>query len=774
METATSQRTARFYEFGPFTVDSVKCVLHRDGKVVPLNMKAFDILLLLMQNRGEVLEKDQLLRMVWPDTVVEENNLARNISALRKALDEHPNQHEYVLTVPGRGYRFVATVRELEGPDDSWPPFTPDRGAESSIPGPPRGSPASVIDNTTVRTARGRPRPRVAALTAIIFLLCVGGLTVFLFRATSADDPPLPQHLLWQLTFDPGLQSEPTWSPDGRMIAYSSDRSGNFDIWVQPVGEGNPVRVTTSPAHDWQPDWAPEGNRLVFRSERDGGGLFVVPVLGGNERKVSSFGYHPRWSPDGSQILFYSSILQNNTVETPKIYVVGLDGKPPREVLSGFQPEFDSLRATWHPDGRRLSVWGNHRKIGWSFWTVSINGDAPVKSEPTSRVSKQLREANVSLSDFQWSPSGETLYFEGVSRSVRNIWKVGVEPTSLRWISGPDRVTNGTGRDADLALSPNGKRLAFTVRTEHTRLWLLPFDSASGRMKGGGQPITAAAVDASYPDLSHDGQKLVFRAQQAGKEELREKSLKDGHETVLVCDGLSRLRARWSRDGSRLAYSVLRPNTLERSVVVRPISGGDEQVLVATATAANVVWDWSRDGKWILAGSDRQSSVRRLLCLLPTAGAPQAEAQMRVVAASPEENLYQAHFSPDDRWITFIAARANEAGISTIYVVPADGGQWSRITEGKYFDDKPRWSSDGRMLYFISNRTGFFNVWGIRFDPSNGAVAGEPFRVTNYESPNQMILTDVRIMEMALAADRMVLPIMEVSGGIWILENVDR
>ena len=62
----------------------------------------------------------------------------------------------------------------------------------------------------------------------------------------------------------------------------------------------------------------------------------------------------------------------------------------------------------------------------------------------------------------------------------------------------------------------------------------------------------------------------------------------------------------------------------------------------------------------------------------------------------------------------------------------------------------------------------------FRFDPSSGAAAGEPFRVTNYESPNQMILTDVRIMEMALAADRMVLPIMEVSGGIWILENVDR
>ncbi|HZF38138.1 MAG TPA: hypothetical protein VE715_04910, partial [Blastocatellia bacterium] len=140
----------------------------------------------------------------------------------------------------------------------------------------------------------------------------------------------------------------------------------------------------------------------------------------------------------------------------------------------------------------------------------------------------------------------------------------------------------------------------------------------------------------------------------------------------------------------------------------------------------------------------------------------------------PEKNLYQARFSPNQQWISFIAASAIEAGISTIYVVPASGGEWRRITEDKYFDDKPRWSPDGRRLYFVSNRTGFFNVWGIGFDPATGVPSGEPFRVTNYESPARMILPDVATMEMALAADRIVLPIMEVSGGIWILENVGR
>src|SRR5215475_3934459 len=115
MSAVKQERTMRFYEFGPFRVDTVKYVLTRDGEVAPLNLKAFEILLALIENRGQVLEKNELLQRVWPDTVVEENNLARNISALRKALDEHPNEHQYILTVPGRGYRFVASVREVDG-----------------------------------------------------------------------------------------------------------------------------------------------------------------------------------------------------------------------------------------------------------------------------------------------------------------------------------------------------------------------------------------------------------------------------------------------------------------------------------------------------------------------------------------------------------------------------------------------------------------------------------------------------------------------------------
>ncbi len=114
MEAVREERAAHFYQFGAFLLDPAKCVLVRNGEIVPITPKAFEMLLVLVQHRGEVLEKDDLLRRLWPDTVVEENNLARNISALRKALDEHPNEHRYILTVPGRGYRFVAEVKSIE------------------------------------------------------------------------------------------------------------------------------------------------------------------------------------------------------------------------------------------------------------------------------------------------------------------------------------------------------------------------------------------------------------------------------------------------------------------------------------------------------------------------------------------------------------------------------------------------------------------------------------------------------------------------------------
>ena len=107
--------TSHVYEFGPFCLDAGRRVVLRAGQVVPLTSKAFDTLLALIENRSRVVDKDELLKLIWPDTVVEERNVAVNISTLRKVLGDSLESHDYIVTLPGRGYRFVAPVRELQG-----------------------------------------------------------------------------------------------------------------------------------------------------------------------------------------------------------------------------------------------------------------------------------------------------------------------------------------------------------------------------------------------------------------------------------------------------------------------------------------------------------------------------------------------------------------------------------------------------------------------------------------------------------------------------------
>lgn len=108
----------QIYEFGSFRIDATKRLLLRDGQVAPLTPKCFDILLALVENSGKVVEKDDLMRRVWPDSFVEEGNLTYNVSILRKALGERAGEHQYIATIPGRGYRFVASVSDLRNEGD--------------------------------------------------------------------------------------------------------------------------------------------------------------------------------------------------------------------------------------------------------------------------------------------------------------------------------------------------------------------------------------------------------------------------------------------------------------------------------------------------------------------------------------------------------------------------------------------------------------------------------------------------------------------------------
>src|SRR5208337_2875992 len=139
-----SMKTGGIFQFGEFQIDARARTLRREEEIVTLNRRAFDVLLYFVQNPGRVLTRDELLKNVWPDTFVDENSLAQSISVLRRALEEKPGDNSYIVTLPGRGYQFVAPVRVV--PDNL--AILPDATA-----GPSQGRSGLVFQQELIRTS---------------------------------------------------------------------------------------------------------------------------------------------------------------------------------------------------------------------------------------------------------------------------------------------------------------------------------------------------------------------------------------------------------------------------------------------------------------------------------------------------------------------------------------------------------------------------------------------------------------------------------------------
>jgi len=725
-----------------------------------LTGQPFQVLTILLERPGEVVTREELQKRLWPETFVDvDHNLNTAINKIREVLGDSAESPRFVETVPRRGYRFVAPVE---------------------------GKQSAVLPDVSVAPPGLRPswrRPTSIGVVLFVFLASAG---LFIYkRLHSGSSASTKQRALTRLTFDDGLQLGATWSPDGRFLAYSSNRGGKFDIWVQQVSGGDPVQITKGPGQNWQPDWSPDGKFIAYRSEGGEGGLFVVPALGGEglERRVAPFGFYPRWSPNSSQILFQTS----QVFGLNRIYLVDLDGSVPREILAEFLLRnpvgvywHRALSAAWHPDGKRVSIWIAEEGPIPRFWTAPIAGGAAVESVVPPDVAKQFvdvavgggRQEFVSDSKFSWSPSGSTIYFERTFRGARNIWKMTVDPETLQ-ARAIERMTTGPGLDTELALSTNG-RMAFTVETRHSRAWFFPFDAIHGRVAGTGHAVTSPGVEVSYQTLTRDGMRMAFNGDRAGKLELWEKSLVDGREAPIVADDYNRCCGRWSHDGMRLAYS--RDKTGGGQLMLWSSRSRNEEPLTTFGQTYREVWDWSPDDRWILISQGNSDTRRAELWLLPLAARPQAEVASRRISGSPFYHLFQGQFSPDGRWIAFEGIRTppNPNVDSSIYVMPAVGGPWTRLSEGQRWDDKPRWSPDGKIIYFISGRSGFFNVWGVHFDATRGKAVGKPFRVTTFENPALMLPNDPTSLDLTLTPDQLVLTMEERSGSIWVLDNVER
>lgn len=516
------------------------------------------------------------------------------------------------------------------------------------------------------RTA-GRATSRIWPAVAGVLALIAGGSGWIAWRMPAVSEPgPLTR-----VTRD-GRSSSPAISPDGKLVAFTTERDGNFDIYLQQSNGTAPIRITTNPTFDGEPAFSSDGARIYFTSTREPAGIYEVAALGGDERLVLAKANAPNPSPDGKYLAY---ALDNKTWTMP------LAGGAAVEIAP------NNFGVTWSPDGERLLA-----ADGGEFQARDIQVMSP-KGEGRQSIglAKNLRARGILNPSFQlmkWLPNGDLL-FHATRGDAYDIWRI---PMAEAETAEPVALTRGTST-ATISSSGDaaGTRVVFPSHMNVPSLWSLPLDLNTGRVTGPIRKLLTGSLDGNHPTVSPDGTLLAYCSQRNGPQGVIVRDLRTGKDRVLAQSNSYRQlysHAWFAPDGKHVSAQFNADGKV--SLTLLPVEGGAPKTY---PMEAGRIRGWTADGKNVL---------------LWVAKTP-PEVVLMNLANGERHKLLEGYGEPrlsdDGKWLAFTSLERK------LYVAPFRGGEavpaseWRLVAEGA---SHPAWAQDSRSLYYISRRVGGF------------------------------------------------------------------
>jgi Tol biopolymer transport system component len=494
------------------------------------------------------------------------------------------------------------------------------------------GNPAAETPEPAHQAARPTSTSWLVGLSLAGLLVgaIVAGLLVW---KLASGRPAFPMRFSAVTNF-PGVEAQPSLSPDGRSVAFASNRDGHYDIYVGLIAGGSLVRITNDANLKARPRWSPDGTKIAYSRLNESGlwDIWEVPALGGTPRRLILNAMAPAWSPDGRSLAY-----ANNS--TGSIWIADSSGQNARAITQPAEPPWVEFDPRLSPDGRRLA---------FVFKAGGPYGELAVANLATGKVSRLTDDYALALSP-AWSPDSRLIYFASSRGGAVNIWKIAASGGE------PEQVTAGQGQDAELDVSSDGKRMVFSSYRENINIAEVRVDSGDGETRPKWL-TTDPARNAFMPAYSPDGKHLAYCSSRQGLErEIIWVIDSDGLNPVpLVQDGRVNIFPRWAPDGQTVFYTRIFPGFFPASpteICSTTLVGSAPQTLPVKADRD--LFDVGPDGRLLFEAPQGQyqafnpaNNQTQTLTTLPAAN--------KVLPVELAELGLQPRWSPDGRSIAYL------------------------------------------------------------------------------------------------------------------------